>query len=107
MEREKIRLARIAKREGSFYVPDEPKLAFVVRIKVRFYEVTMCKGSPKPKQGINKIAPKPKKILQLLRLRRINSGTFLRITAATAEMLTIVEPFVTFASCTMPISSNF
>jgi large subunit ribosomal protein L7e len=32
-EREKIRLSRLAKQEGSYYVPDEPKLVFVVRIK--------------------------------------------------------------------------
>lgn len=32
-EREKIRLARDAKKEGSFYVPAQPKLVFVVRIK--------------------------------------------------------------------------
>jgi large subunit ribosomal protein L7e len=32
-EREKIRLARLSKQEGSFYVPEEPKLVFVVRIK--------------------------------------------------------------------------
>ncbi|KAJ6161352.1 hypothetical protein N7470_004748 [Penicillium chermesinum] len=71
-EREKIRLARAARAEGNFYVDDEPKLVFVVRIK-----------------GINKIAPKPRKILQLLRLLQINSGTFIRLTKATQEMLTI------------------
>ena len=32
-EREKIRLNRLAKQEGSYYVPAEAKLAFVVRIK--------------------------------------------------------------------------
>lgn len=32
-EREKIRLAREARAQGNFYVPDEPKLVFVVRIK--------------------------------------------------------------------------
>ena len=32
-EREKIRLARLSKQEGSFYVPAEPKLVFVIRIK--------------------------------------------------------------------------
>lgn len=32
-EREKISLARDAKKEGSFYVPAQPKLVFVVRIK--------------------------------------------------------------------------
>ncbi|KAJ5144969.1 hypothetical protein N7448_002361 [Penicillium atrosanguineum] len=78
-EREKIRLARAARAEGNFYVDDEPKLVFVVRIK-----------------GINKIAPKPRKILQLLRLLQINSGCFIRLTKATQEMLTIVNPYIAY-----------
>jgi large subunit ribosomal protein L7e len=32
-EREKIRLARLAKQNGSFYIPAEAKLIFVIRIK--------------------------------------------------------------------------
>lgn len=32
-EREKIRLARLAKQDGSFHIPAEDKLVFVVRIK--------------------------------------------------------------------------
>ncbi len=32
-EREKVRLARTAKQDGSFYIPAEAKLIFVVRIK--------------------------------------------------------------------------
>lgn len=32
-EREKIRLARVSRQEGSFYVPSEDKLIFVIRIK--------------------------------------------------------------------------
>ena len=32
-EREKIRLARLAKQDGSYYIPAEEKLVFVVRIK--------------------------------------------------------------------------
>lgn len=32
-EREKIRLARLAKQKGSLYVPAEDRLVFVVRIK--------------------------------------------------------------------------
>lgn len=32
-EREKIRLNRLSKQEGSFYVDAEPKLVFVIRIK--------------------------------------------------------------------------
>ncbi|KAI6788912.1 60S ribosomal protein [Hortaea werneckii] len=78
-EREKIRLSRVAKHEGSYYVPAEPKLVFVVRIK-----------------GINKIDPKKRKTLQLLRLLQINNGVFVRLTKATSEMLKIVEPFVAY-----------
>ncbi|EPE34623.1 Ribosomal protein L30p/L7e [Glarea lozoyensis ATCC 20868] len=78
-EREKIRLARVAKQDGSFYIPAEEKLVFVVRIK-----------------GINKIAPKPRKILQLLRLLQINNGVFVRMTKATLEMLKVVEPWIAY-----------
>ncbi|KAJ3129241.1 60S ribosomal protein L7 [Irineochytrium annulatum] len=76
-ERDEIRLKRVAKGSGSYYVPAEAKLAFVVRIK-----------------GINKIAPKPRKILQLLRLTKINSGTFIRLNKATLQMLQWVNPYV-------------
>lgn len=78
-EREKIRLQRLSKQEGSYYVAAEDKLVFVVRIK-----------------GINKIAPKPRKILQLLRLLQINNGVFVRMTKATLEMLKVVEPWVAY-----------
>ncbi|KAJ9263897.1 hypothetical protein DTO212C5_7429 [Paecilomyces variotii] len=78
-EREKIRLGRLSRQEGNFYVPEEPKLVFVIRIK-----------------GINKIAPKPRKILQLLRLLQINNGVFVRLTKATQEMLTIVNPYIAY-----------
>ncbi|KAI0104158.1 60S ribosomal protein L7 [Nemania sp. FL0031] len=78
-EREKVRLNRVAKQEGNFHVPAEEKLIFVIRIK-----------------GINKIAPKPRKILQLLRLLQINNGVFVRVTKATAEMIKIVEPWVAY-----------
>ncbi|KAF2019568.1 60s ribosomal protein-like protein l7 [Aaosphaeria arxii CBS 175.79] len=78
-EREKVRLSREAKKEGNFYVPAENKLAFVVRIK-----------------GINKIDPKKRKTLQLLRLLQINNGVFIRLTKATIEMLKIVEPYIAY-----------
>ncbi|KAL8749930.1 MAG: hypothetical protein Q9199_007391 [Rusavskia elegans] len=78
-EREKIRLTRLSKQNGSFYVPAEPKLVFVVRIK-----------------GISKMAPKPRKTLQLLRLLQINNGVFVRLTKATTEMLKIVEPYIAY-----------
>jgi len=78
-EREKIRLARESRKAGTFYVEEEPKLVFVIRIK-----------------GINKIAPKPRKILQLLRLLQINNGVFVRLNKATAEMLTIINPYIAY-----------
>ena len=40
-ERDEIRLRRMAKRDGNFYVPAEAKLAFVIRIR-----------------GVNQVSPK-------------------------------------------------
>ena len=71
-ERDEIRLAREAKKEGSYYVPGDPKLAFVMRIR-----------------GINQVAPKVRKVLQLFRLRQINNGVFLKLNKATINMLRI------------------
>ncbi|WIA16626.1 hypothetical protein OEZ86_008096 [Tetradesmus obliquus] len=76
-EKDTIRLRREAKANGGFYVEPEAKLAFVVRIR-----------------GLNKIHPKTKKILQLLRLRQINMGVFVRITKATLGLLKRVEPYI-------------
>jgi len=76
-ERDEIRLARVAKKSGNFYVPSEPKLAFVMRIR-----------------GINGVHPKPRKVLQLFRLRQINNGVFIKLNKATLNMLKIAEPYV-------------
>ena len=70
---------RQAQKAGNFYVPQEAKLAFVVRIR-----------------GINGLAPKPRKVLQLLRLRQINNGVFLRLNKATINMLRIAEPYIAY-----------
>jgi large subunit ribosomal protein L7e len=48
------------------------------------------------RRSINKIDPKKRKTLQLLRLLQINNGVFVRLTKATSEMLKIVEPFVAY-----------
>lgn len=76
-QKQELALKREAKKAGNFYVPDEPKLAFVVRIK-----------------GINKIHPRPRKVLQLLRLRQINNGVFVKLNKATIQMLRIADPFI-------------
>ena len=78
-EADLVRLRRAGKANGGFYVEPEAKLLFVVRIR-----------------GLNDMAPKTKKILQLLRLRRINSGVFLRVNKATLNMLQKVEPYVAY-----------
>ncbi|KAF9877379.1 60S ribosomal protein L7 [Colletotrichum karsti] len=78
-EREKVRLSRVARENDSAYVAAEPKLIFLIRIK-----------------GINKIAPKPRKILQLLRLLQINNGVFIKVTKATTEMIKVIEPWVAY-----------
>merc|ERR1712038_641085 len=76
-EKDEIRLRRMAKRNDGFYVPAEPKLAFVIRIR-----------------GINQVSPKVKKALQLLRLRQINNGVFVKLNKSTLNMLRLVEPFI-------------
>ena len=76
-----IRSRRQAKNAGNFFVPDEPKVAFVVRIR-----------------GINRVSPKTRKILQLLRLRQIHNGVFVKLNKATSNMLRLVEPYITYGT---------
>ncbi|CAI5779372.1 60S ribosomal protein L7 [Podarcis raffonei] len=77
MYRREIRMARMARKAGNYYVPAEPKLAFVIRIR-----------------GINGVSPKVRKVLQLLRLRQIFNGTFVKLNKASINMLRIVEPYI-------------
>jgi len=74
-----VNLRREAKTSGNFFVEPEPKLLFVIRIT-----------------GINKLAPKPRKILQLLRLRQLHNGVFLKVTKPMTNMLKYVQPYITF-----------
>lgn len=74
-----IELKRAAKAEGKLYKPADSKILFVVRIR-----------------GINRVSPKTKKILQLLRLRQVHNGVFVKVSKATMNMLRLVEPYVTY-----------
>lgn len=76
-ERSLINLRRTAKAAGNFFVEPEAKLALVIRIR-----------------GINGCSPKVRKILQLLRLRQLHNAVFVRINAATLQMLQLVSPFI-------------
>ena len=96
-EKEEVRLKRAARAAGDFYVPAEPKVYFVIRIRgyVCFGLDFVFDGSLS-QFSINEIAPKPRKILQLLRLLQINNGVFVKSTKATLQMLRLVEPYVTY-----------
>jgi len=74
-----IRLKRQAKNTNGIYVAPEPKVVFVVRVR-----------------GIMRAHPKTNSILQLLRLRQIHNGVFVRVNKASATLLRLVEPYVTY-----------
>ncbi|XP_015785999.1 60S ribosomal protein L7 [Tetranychus urticae] len=78
-ERDMVRLKKQAKTHGNYYVAPEPKLALVIRIR-----------------GVNGLSPKPRKVLQLLRLRQINNATFVKLNKASLNMLRIAEPYITW-----------
>ena len=46
--------------------------------------------------SINQVEPKTRKILQLLRLRQIFNGVFVRLNKAMINMLRLVEPYITY-----------
>jgi len=83
-------LKRQARVHGDFYVPEEAKLAFVVRIR-----------------GINGVAPKTRKILQLLRLRQIHNGVFIKLNKATINMLRMVEPYIAYGLVFIFLKNQF
>merc|ERR1711903_1737 len=74
-----VRLRREARKTGDIYVDPAPKVAVVVRIR-----------------GIIGIAPKAKKILQLLRLRQIHNAVFVKLNKSTINMLRLIEPYIAY-----------
>jgi large subunit ribosomal protein L7e len=46
--------------------------------------------------SIHKLPPKQKKIMQLLRLRQLHNGVFVKLNRATINMIRMVEPYVTY-----------
>jgi large subunit ribosomal protein L7e len=61
MAKDLLRNRRIAKQTNTFFVEPEAKVVFVIRIR-----------------GINGVSPKVRKALQLLRLRQIHNGSFVK-----------------------------
>jgi len=77
--RKLISARRSAKSAGNFFVEPEEKLLFVTRIV-----------------GIIKLSPKPRKILQLIRLKQLHNGVFLKVNKPILHMLKAIQPYVTY-----------
>merc|ERR1719158_1468358 len=75
-EKREINLRRAAKKVGNFYCESQPKLMFIIRTT-----------------GINKMAPKPRKILKLLRLDQLHKGVFVHCTRPMLNMLKYIQPY--------------
>ncbi|KAJ5073278.1 60S ribosomal protein L7 [Anaeramoeba ignava] len=84
MERDLVEKRRAAKAEGNIYVEPEPKLALVIRIK-----------------GITGVAPRQRKILQLMRLRQINNAVFIKLNKTSLRMLHFVAPYIAWGYPTL------
>eukprot|EP00557_Chaetoceros_sp_GSL56_P008024 CAMPEP_0176491720 /NCGR_PEP_ID=MMETSP0200_2-20121128/8586_1 /TAXON_ID=947934 /ORGANISM="Chaetoceros sp., Strain GSL56" /LENGTH=239 /DNA_ID=CAMNT_0017889175 /DNA_START=58 /DNA_END=777 /DNA_ORIENTATION=+ len=78
-EQAEIDNRRQAKAQGGFYVPAQPKVALVIRIR-----------------GTIGVSPKAKKVMQLFRLRQIHNATLVKLNEATIRMLRLIEPYVTY-----------
>jgi len=70
---------RQAKSNGNFYLEAKPKVAVVTRIR-----------------GIANVAPKQRKVLQLLRLRQIFNTVFVKLNKPMQNMLRLVEPYIAY-----------
>lgn len=81
LEKDLINKRRVAKQTNTFYVEAEPKVVFVIRIR-----------------GINGVSPKVRKALQLLRLRQIHNGVFVKVNGASSQILKLVEPYITYGA---------
>merc|ERR1711998_121361 len=84
LAKQRVRMHRQAKAAGNHFVEGEAKLLFVVRIR-----------------GLADMHPKTKKILQLMRLRQMNMGVFMKVSKAATEMLKRAEPYLSYGYPTL------
>lgn len=68
---------RQAKTTGNFFVEPEAKMMMVIRIT-----------------GINKMAPKPRKIFKLLRLDQLHKAVFVKCTKPMLNMIKCIMPYI-------------
>ncbi|CAD7689025.1 unnamed protein product [Nyctereutes procyonoides] len=78
-QRDRVRLRRLEVKPHGLEVPDKHSLAFIVRI-----------------QRINGVSSLVQRTIARLRLKKIFSGVFFRVTPQTMKTLRIVEPYVTW-----------
>lgn len=75
--RDEVRLHRMEKKPKGLSPPEVQKLAFVVRIA-----------------EIKGVCPRVRRVIELLRLRKIFTGVFVKLTASSVRMLKTIEPYV-------------
>jgi len=80
-EKALVRSKRQAKNNNNFFIAPESRVLFAIRIR-----------------GINAMDPKTRKILQLLRLRQVHNGVFVKVNAASLNMLRLVEGYITYGA---------
>merc|ERR1712032_255239 len=57
--------------------------------------------------GIIKLSPKPRKVLQLLRLKQLHNGVFLKVNKPILNMLKLVNPYITYGYPSLKIVREF
>jgi 60S ribosomal protein uL30 len=78
-QRDKVRVRRLEVKPCALEVPDKHSLAFVVRI-----------------QRIEGVSLLVKRTIARLRLKKLFSGVFVRVTPGNMKMLRVLEPYVTW-----------
>jgi len=71
----------LAKSNKKLDVPEEPTLAFVIRVR-----------------GHGKLPDKIKKIFKLLKLNNLYNGRFIKLNKATVTMLNMIQPYVVYGT---------
>lgn len=67
----------MTRKSGNLYLPEKPKMAFVIRIR-----------------DINDVSLKIQKVLQLLHLPQIFNGICVKLNKTSMSMLRIVKPYI-------------
>ncbi|KAF5892644.1 60S ribosomal protein L7-like 1, partial [Clarias magur] len=76
-KRDEVRLMRAQRRPPPPLPPSKNSLVFAVRIR-----------------EIKGVSPRVRKTIQMLRLRKIFSGTFIKVSKTSMNMLRVVDPYV-------------